>query len=393
MLRVVPCVKELKMMHHDQPDPQPRVAVCFSGFVRNRTVSRNISDFWGSASYDAFIMTWRQQFELDLAPVVEGDAMCQVLRMRGFHRCASSLLDYDPAALYAATSDRCLVESRFGLYPHRTASMLFGVTRCMAAIREAQAASGKQYDFVVVTRFDVLDKVRPCGSLHYKKGCKLPQNQSNSMLQTWAELDELDLIANRGPVGWRRIEDRLMIGRTSVMARLEHVFANYTRDWIGGRRDHGGRAEEYLWQFWRRFIPHFGRLGDTAQHFDFPNPTVKSSDGFNPHRWSHCFFYRVVRALHLERADLLKMVSRFESAPRDQKCHSWVVHYAHDSSTSCHILDEKGAANHALPGLKDYEAKHSESVFMGNHPTSAWSPLSLDDVIGNLSWSGGDSLP
>ena len=345
-------------MHRQQQQPK-RVAICFSGFVRNRTLTRSISDLWGVADYDAFLVGWRQHFELDVAPVVDSNALCRDLRNRGFRRCQSDLLDYDPAQFHAATSDRCLVEKKELLYPSRTASMFFGFARCMRAIREAQEdATSRRYDWAVMARLDLLDSILPCGTIYKKNRCALAQKQSS----IWDE--KLDLIVNRGPVHWMRVEDRLMIGRPGPMSWLEHAFANYTGDGI-----HGGKAEKYLSKFWRRYLDRSVRHGDTAEYFDIPSPTKEApAVGFNPHRFSQCFFYRMVRALRLERSDLRNMVDRFSTAQRDLRCHPWVQQYANDSSVSCHVHDDNKANNLLVPGLREYEVLHPESVFVGARP-------------------------
>lgn len=380
---------------HSQAGSRPRVAVCFSGFARNCTLTRSISSIWGVANYDAFIMSWRQHFELDVAPVVDGDALCRDLRSRGFRRCASSLLDYNPTSFYQATSDRCVLEKgRIATYPHRTASMLFGYARCMAAVREAQARSAVRYDWVVLTRLDVLDGVQPCGALHQKRGCMLSTNQAVSLLPSWEQLDQLHLLALRGPPGFRRIEDRLMVGRPSALAQLEHVFVNYTRDFLGPGKTHGSFVEQYLWLFLLRppYSPRSKGLADTGTYFDLPVPTSKSvtqstAIGFNPGRFSLCFFYRVMRALRLGGADLLEMVDRFASAPKEERCHEWVAQYARNSSVSCHSFDNKPTLNRLVPGLRAYDELHPESVSMSNFPAAAATPLSLQTTLDSVRWT------
>ena len=48
---------------------QPRVAVCFTGFVRNHTsLARDIDRILGDATYHAFIVAPLQHFELDASP-------------------------------------------------------------------------------------------------------------------------------------------------------------------------------------------------------------------------------------------------------------------------------------------------------------------------------------
>lgn len=81
---------------------------------------------------------------LDRAPLVDGAALCRGLKERHFLECSAYLRPYDPAALYAATADRCVLENNAALYPHRTASMLSGVSRCLSAVQEAEAASAQQ---------------------------------------------------------------------------------------------------------------------------------------------------------------------------------------------------------------------------------------------------------
>ena len=49
---------------------RPRVAVCFTGFVRNHTrLARDIDRILGGATYHAFVVAPLQHFELDAVRV------------------------------------------------------------------------------------------------------------------------------------------------------------------------------------------------------------------------------------------------------------------------------------------------------------------------------------
>ena len=41
---------------------------------------------------------------------------------------------------------------------------------------------------------------------------------------------------------------------------------------------------------------------------------------------------------------------------------------ANDSSVSCHVHDDNKANNLLVPGLREYEVLHPESVFVGARP-------------------------
>ena len=113
--------------------------------------------------------------------MVDGAALCRGLKERQFLECSAHLRSYDPTALYAATADRCVMENNAAHYPHRTASMISGVSRCLGAVQEAEAASSppqQRYDWVVLSRLDLLGGVKLCDSSAPKKGgavCLLPQ--------------------------------------------------------------------------------------------------------------------------------------------------------------------------------------------------------------------------
>ena len=56
---------------------RPRVAVCFTGFVRNHTrLARDIDRILGDATYHAFVVAPLQHFELDAVRVVHIPSAC-----------------------------------------------------------------------------------------------------------------------------------------------------------------------------------------------------------------------------------------------------------------------------------------------------------------------------
>ena len=81
------------------------------------------------------LRSFRNRAHLHQAPLVDGADLCRGLKERHFVECSAHLRSYDPAFLYAATADRCVMESSGAHYPHRTASMLSGISRCLGAIQ------------------------------------------------------------------------------------------------------------------------------------------------------------------------------------------------------------------------------------------------------------------
>ena len=208
----------------------PRVAVCFTGFVRNHTsFAVDINRLLGDAVYHAFVVAPAEHFELDTAPLVDGEALCRDLKESRFSSCSVNLRPYDPAFFYAATVDRCVVENVGGHYPHRTASMLHGVSQCIGEIREAEGTLGQQYEWILVTRLDFLGGVRLCNASVSQKerGHNTPCNLPGGVSSLWPHLvaERLDIVGARN--GWR-MEDRLILGKREYMLKLEHAFVNYT---------------------------------------------------------------------------------------------------------------------------------------------------------------------
>tara|TARA_B110001452_G_scaffold266504_1_gene273561 strand:+ start:1084 stop:2256 length:1173 start_codon:yes stop_codon:yes gene_type:complete len=365
---------------------RPRVAVCFSGFVRNNSLDRSIVELWGPADYDAFVVAPLQHFELDTQPLVDGDALCHAARAQGFRNCKAELSSYDPSFFYSATSDRCLIERKDATYPHRTASMFNGASRCIGAIREAEPAAGR-YGWVVITRFDVMGAISMCQPQSTGIGNSRCRLASSHAAAFWPHLESsVDLLAARGNVAQQRIEDRLMLGRRDLMFSLQHVYANYTRDRIAGGAQgggHGAAAEIYLWAFFHLNQNRRMRIGSINEHFEWDQ-----TKGRNPHRFAHCFFYRVVRALRLGPSELKRMNARFganyanqskarsaalrrgcgKSAACDvpevlNRCHAWIR--AYNTSTPCEAHDNKPSNLRLVPGLNGYNERHPESVFVG----------------------------
>lgn len=75
---------------------------------------------------------------------MDGASLCRGLKERNFLRCWTDLRSYNASAMYAATADRCVMENNAGHYPHRSASHLSGVSRCLGAVQAAEAASAQQ---------------------------------------------------------------------------------------------------------------------------------------------------------------------------------------------------------------------------------------------------------
>ena len=59
---------------------RPRVAVCFTGFVRNSTgLARNIDRIFGDATYHAFVVAPLEHFELDASQHGQNRRTCNAL--------------------------------------------------------------------------------------------------------------------------------------------------------------------------------------------------------------------------------------------------------------------------------------------------------------------------
>ena len=84
----------------------------------------------------------------------------------------------------------------------------------------------QQYDWIVLTRLDLLGGVKLCDSSAAKKHgavCLLPTGVT-SIWEVMAA-QRLDMIGARNAY---RIEDRLMLGRRATMLKLEGAYAHYT---------------------------------------------------------------------------------------------------------------------------------------------------------------------
>ena len=97
----------------------------------------------------------------------------------------------------------------------------------LGAIQEAEAAPPQQqYDYIVLSRLDLLGVVRLCDASSSKKNgpvCLLPQGVTS--IWEFMAAQRLDMIGARNAF---RIEDRLMIGRRATMIKLESAYAHYT---------------------------------------------------------------------------------------------------------------------------------------------------------------------
>ena len=59
---------------------RPRVAVCFTGFLRNSTgLARNIDRIFGDATYHAFVVAPLEHFELDASQHGQNRRTCNAL--------------------------------------------------------------------------------------------------------------------------------------------------------------------------------------------------------------------------------------------------------------------------------------------------------------------------
>ena len=119
-------------------DLYPLVAVCFSGFLRNGALHRDVRRIFSPyATYDAFVVSPNERYELDHLRLVNGSDLCDKLTRFGFRRCVHRLQQYDPAVFFNATAHRCVYERgqyRLGLYPLRVASLVHGYDSCVDII-------------------------------------------------------------------------------------------------------------------------------------------------------------------------------------------------------------------------------------------------------------------
>ena len=153
------------------------VAVCLIGqFMRDAQFSQPIKRILGGEAdgptpvFDAFVESSTQHFAGDATHPVDAPKLCAGLGALGFRGCTATLQPYDPRYFFEATRRRhCVVTAGersahgfgcFPMYPHRTASLLHTASRCTRSIQEAEREQhAPRYDFVVMTRYDVLGHV------------------------------------------------------------------------------------------------------------------------------------------------------------------------------------------------------------------------------------------
>lgn len=157
--------------------PQLNVAFCFVGnFIRHSSLMLNISSHMGdpTAVYDGFIATSTQHDELDPRDSVSTEEICNNLLSKGFSHCTAELIPYNGSMFRETVRELGDYQSNSGLYPHRTASFFSSIARCMRLVQEAQQrllAAGQGYDFIFVTRLDVINNifVKPADKSWWRK--------------------------------------------------------------------------------------------------------------------------------------------------------------------------------------------------------------------------------
>ena len=146
---------------------RPKVAFCFVGqFMRNAIMSMNVQLKFGSEPYryDAFVATSDQHDEQRPLDKVNPVALCQSLYSLGFRACQLDLQPYNATVYHVKVAGlEGGVTNRLGLYPHRIASFFSTIGRSLDLVLQFEEQESFKYDFIFVTRLDVVNLVRFSG--------------------------------------------------------------------------------------------------------------------------------------------------------------------------------------------------------------------------------------
>ena len=345
--------------------PLPRVAICFAGFLRNATLTETIQNkMGGDATYDAFVETWSDQFELDRrtdAVPVSGRHVCKTLRSQGFDRCRYDVLNYDPGPFYNATSSRCILErGKYGLpiYPHRLASYLSMFTRCMESIQDAERVAAARFDAIVLTRMDSINRCRrlPARHFNHKSAWDTRYDARRIPSHPWSLLAAHDAVATRASPSHRRVHDQLIVGRRDAMQRFALAYSKYVGfDYMGGNASdesrggtlHNTFTEAHLFRLLED--PVFNATLKLAAVDDFFSFSQDDPAGSATRR-SYCFFHHVLLELRLSLAELAQMVDAHR-AHEQSSCSKWVEELTQGNATQQSRLHSACATKEIMPGI------------------------------------------
>jgi len=143
------------------------VAFCFVGqFIRNSMMDSPVRLKFGNAPkrYDAFVSSSDQHDEQSPLEKVNSTVLCQGLHALGFDACQIYLQPYNASIYHAKVAGlEDGMTNRFGLYPHRIASLFSTVSKSLDLVMKFEDKKDIKYDFVFVTRLDVVNIVRFSG--------------------------------------------------------------------------------------------------------------------------------------------------------------------------------------------------------------------------------------
>ena len=360
----------------------PHVAVCFSGFLRAGSLSRDINSIFAPAHFDAFVVAPASRFEEDSEPNVDGNHVCTGLKARGFETCTAHLVPYAPRTFFNATSKRCLIER--GTYDHHTfplriASAFFSLSRCITVIRQpttkhvssaltahlpqqanvpmAHSRKRTRYDWIVLTRLDVLDlfsrtpprfdpTLKPAGgvmrTIHDSMRLSAsPVLAPGAGAAWWAELGaRADIIAERGK-GRQRIEDRLMLGKGWAMLGFETLYDHYTLS-RNSREQHWPETILYAFIVSSLLGGNRTRLETVASAGQFASG-LHGFHGYAPKLQRPMFDMAIAQA-NASTEELARMVVRHASHRiAALRCHEWLVAHVNTSREGRAVLQ------HLLP--------------------------------------------
>jgi len=193
-------------------------------------MDRNIRLKFGSAPnrYDAFVASSDQHDEQSPSEKVNSSALCHSLNMLGFNKCQADLQPYN-ATIYhlkvAGLEDG--ITNRFGLYPHRIASLFSTVSKSLDLVMKFEEKENFRYDFVFVTRLDVVNLVQFSGL----------ETQLLAKEDWWAAAGRYKLVAAK-LICEQNIpcfDDRFWFGKRDSVMAFQHIYERfhsiYKRTW------------------------------------------------------------------------------------------------------------------------------------------------------------------
>ena len=336
----------------------PRVAVCFSGFMRNglQPLTRNVTAIFDAPTehFDAFVNAPLERFEIQEEPLADGDALCAHLLRRGFRTCRARQTHYDALKFHHVTKGRwCAVQQGtypnwYPVYPLRVASQLSGLSDCIGSIKAAEVAAGEEYDWIVLARLDVLKFVRWQLTAKTKRWLANARPGLNVSAPWWPTLAQHDLAVHRMSRSqpFRFVEDRLIVGKRAALLPIEDLYTRF----VTGRMPHHTELGPYTPELAlaHQFEHIHGKLQkDNTGRFAaigwYVNmepsgvpvePVAANSQRRMPDRLGQCFFDKLMRHLNISRHAARVMRERHGSAQYPPRmgvdvdrfggCHPWL---------------------------------------------------------------------